>query len=332
MPGGDAGLGLQFHDARDAFSGLRAAWQARADAMGAYGPFLGPDWCELWWEHFGAPGGAELCVATLGDDAAILPLYRAAGLVSFLGGQDVTDYVGVVGPPELHALAGEALIEHLAGDPDWAELRAVAVPAESGFTVAAGLAAIRHEFDVAFRNVESAMLELPRTFDAYLEHVGKKERHEIRRKERRLAREVGPLELEADGPLPDAMERFAAMHRRAAGEKGSFMTGEMEAFFLAVAGRFRELGTLRLDTLFAAGAPVASTLGFADPNGYYLYNSAFDPEYRAFSPGNVLLAMLVQREVEAGRPIFDFMRGDERYKFRLGATSRPLRRLEVRRG
>lgn len=323
-------LPLRFLEGDEALALTRDEWTRLAATLPGYGPFLGPDWAEVWWRHFGA--GSTLMIGEVGDGDALIPLYRSGdGLVSFVGGSDVTDYVGVVGPFAVHAAAGEVLVDRLAADDEWREFQAVAVPAESGFTVAAALAAVRHDFDVSFAVEDSAVLRLPPTFDGYLELVGKKERHEIRRKERRLARELGDLQLDEDGEWSAAIEGFVAMHRLSRGDKGEFMNDEMAAFFRDAARRFAELGSLRLDTLRAGGRPVASTLGFADEHGYYLYNSAFEPSVGGLSPGNVLLGMLIRREVEAGRPVFDFLRGDERYKFRLGARPRPLRRLTIRR-
>lgn len=324
-------LPLRFFEGDEALVRARTAWERLAAALPGFGPFLGPDWAELWWQHFGA--GSTLVIGELGDGAALVPLYRTStGAVSFMGGSDVTDYVGVVGPPDVHAAAGEALVDRLAADDQWRELRAVAVPAESGFSAAAALAAVRHGFDVIYEVEDSAVLRLPGTFDEYLELVGKKERHEIRRKERRLARELGEIDVDDGGELDRALDGFVAMHRLSRGDKGDFMDDAMASFFRDAAERFAALGTLRLDTLLAGGRPVAATLGFADPHGYYLYNSAFEPSVASLSPGNVLLARLIAREIEAGRPVFDFLRGDERYKFRLGARRRHLRRLTVRRG
>ncbi len=331
---------IRVHDNPDLFSCLGASWRDLANNLVGFGPFLGPDWCELWWDSFGE--GNQLHVLEFGEQDALVPLYRTPeGLVSFLGGQDVTDYVGVVGPSSLHPAIGSAVVDHLADSSspgegkDWERFTAVAVPAESGFTAAVALAAIRRECDVRLTNEQSVMMRLPSSWDAYLASVGKKERHEIRRKERRLARELGPLRLEEGGidpgvALDTAVERFIEMHRLSKGEKGEFMMGSMADFFRIVVRHFAAEGSLRLDTLFAGDEAVAATVGFADNFGYYLYNSGFAVDLGRLSPGNVLLGMLIRREIAYGRRVFDFLRGDERYKFRLGGVSRPLKRLEIR--
>ena len=69
---------------------------------------------------------------------------------------------------------------------------------------------------------------------------------------------------------------------------------------------------------------MAASFGFEDDSAYYLYNSAFDPGAAAASPGAVLVDLLISAAVAAGRNRFDFLKGDEDYKFRLGAVPRPL--------
>lgn len=311
---------------------LHARWKALAAATPGYGPFLGPDWAALWWDTFGADSDLLLLDHDGPSGGFLMALHRRPdGRILFVGGEDVTDYVGVVGAPDAHAGAGETLVDWLAGRDDWTSLEAVAVPAESGFTVAAALAAVRHGFDVTFRNEDSARMRLPGSWAAYLERIGKKERHELRRKERRLERELGELDVRSEPVLPEDVDRFVAWHRQAAGDKGQFMDEPMAAFFRGAARRFAGTKALRLDTLFAGGEAVAATFGFADAAGYYLYNSAYDPEVAVFSPGNVLLGFLIRKEIEEGVPVFDFLRGHETYKFRLGAEARPLRRLRVAR-
>ncbi|MBS1195573.1 MAG: family N-acetyltransferase, partial [Actinobacteria bacterium] len=80
-----------------------------------------------------------------------------------------------------------------------------------------------------------------------------------------------------------------------------------------------------LDLLAGAdGAPVAAALGFQDEEAYYLYNSAYDPAAAGASPGVVLVDLLVERAAEDALGRFDFLKGDEAYKLRLGGRPRPL--------
>jgi CelD/BcsL family acetyltransferase involved in cellulose biosynthesis len=53
--------------------------------------------------------------------------------------------------------------------------------------------------------------------------------------------------------------------------------------------------------------------------------------YNEYSPGWVLLGELLQWANENGRKHFDFMRGDEDYKFRFGAQKRNVLRVTISR-
>ena len=99
------------------------------------------------------------------------------------------------------------------------------------------------------------------------------------------------------------------------------MTPGRESFFRSLA----DLPGCRIDVVSGeSDAPVAAAIGFQDSEGYYLYNSAYDPANRAISPGIVMLMLLFEQAIEAGVAIFDFLKGDESYKSRLGAQPRPL--------
>ena len=72
------------------------------------------------------------------------------------------------------------------------------------------------------------------------------------------------------------------------------------------------------------GKPPPVCVGYSDEDCYYLYNSSFDPAHSALSPGVVLLSSLIERAIGEGLTRFDFLKGDETYKRRLGAVYRPL--------
>jgi CelD/BcsL family acetyltransferase involved in cellulose biosynthesis len=238
----------------------------------------------------------------------------ANGILSLVGREDVTDYHsprGRLSPElvnELSRAAGR-------GTP----FRLDSLPQEAAEPALAALRLVADDVEMAQHEV-AAVLALPPTFEDWLAVIGKKERHETRRKRRRFEAEIGqPKLVRVSGP--DAVADFAHMHRKASGDKGHFMTDEMEALFQAL---HRKAGAV-IDTLCGSdGVPVAAGFGFEDPLGYYLYNSAYDPAAGHASPGVVLVSMLIENTIEAGLSTFDFLKGDETYKFRLGASPRPL--------
>ena len=173
----------------------------------------------------------------------------------------------------------------------------------------------------------AAVLHLPATFDDYLMMVGKKERHEIRRKTRRYQRDLGEAKLRTQYIPAGEFEEFVRLHRLAAGAKGQFMDEQTTRFFKDLA----ELEGWRVDLLeVGEGRASACVFGYADRNGYYLYNSSFDPAYSALSPGVVLLSSLIKKAISDGLTRFDFLKGNETYKRRLGAVHRPLYTVRCR--
>ena len=59
--------------------------------------------------------------------------------------------------------------------------------------------------------------------------------------------------------------------------------------------------------------------------------AGIDPDARDLSPGVVLAACYVRGALEAGMQRFDFLRGNEPYKYEWGSEDEPIQRLLVRR-
>ena len=89
--------------------------------------------------------------------------------------------------------------------------------------------------------------------------------------------------------------------------------------------------TFRLAFFRADGADVAGAIGFTFRDRFYLYNSAFDRDWRQLAPGMMLVAHLIEDAIEAGCEVFDMLKGDLEYKYRFGARPRPVKRLVVSR-
>ncbi len=276
------------------------------------GPFPTREWLETWWDHRGL---GNLIFAEAPD--SFVPLVEHEGVIEFAGEADLTDYHSPLGAPGIPALTDFA-----ADLPVGSRLSLDSLPGEAADAVvtaveSAGLTATVEQHNVA------AVLDLPSTFDDYLMSIGKKDRHELRRKRRRFDNEVGPSRVERRSG-DDAVALFARLHRLSAGDKGAFMTAEMEKFFTDLHHRAGAVVDVLLD---GSDRPASVMFSFEDDEGFYLYNSAFEPELGNLSPGNVMLSHLIERSITDGKSTFDFLKGDESYKFRLGARPRPLYRV-----
>jgi CelD/BcsL family acetyltransferase involved in cellulose biosynthesis len=170
-------------------------------------------------------------------------------------------------------------------------------------------------------------------YETFLGTLGKKERHEIRRKVRR-AEEAGPVELTSSADPIGDLDAFIDLHQKRWGADGLFPPTEGGAasrrFF---AGLFEDCGPAGVDLSFltVAGQRIAAGVTFDDGNAVYYYNAGVDPDARELSPGVVMVARYFQRAIELGRTRLDFLRGNEPYKYEWGAVDAPVERLLIQR-
>jgi CelD/BcsL family acetyltransferase involved in cellulose biosynthesis len=302
--------------------------------------FHTPDFLKLYWEEFGEE--PDHLLLAFGEDGgggqvAASAFERIGDTLRFLGGTEVTDYLGPVGRPEISSSFAERLWARLVERDDWrvADLRGL--PEDSAWlralrdsAVEAGLAVEETED----QNGVAPFLELPATWDDYLMQVPSKLRHEIRRKAKKLEAEVGPFRMETatDETLLPLLDRFVELHRLSEGPKGVFMVPDMEIFFRRLGEAFCERGIFRLSFIRVNGELAAGTVGFLFDGTYSLYNSAFDRQWQRLAPGMVLVAEDIRQAIEEGCSLFDFLKGDYAYKYRFGARKRTVKRLLVSRG
>ena len=277
----------------------------------ATGPFSRRPFLEAWWRQIAGDDQLVLISA----DSGALTLRVAGDRVMFCGDADLTDYHTPLGDP---LAAIDAAAERFSGH----AFSFDSLPAEAAAALHSALDAGGHPHRVTRESV-TAIVELPAEADAWLARLDKKDRHEVRRKQRTFARTFGEPHLERRTD-PGAMAIFADLHRSAAGAKGGFMTREREAFFAALVDH----AGASVDLLVTDGGPVSAAFGFAQPDGYYLYNSAYAPAAASASPGIVLLTTLIESLIADGVPRLDLLKGDEPYKLRLGAVPRQLHRID----
>jgi CelD/BcsL family acetyltransferase involved in cellulose biosynthesis len=289
-------------------------WEALAD-LAPLAPHTGPFPCagflDAWWRHHGR---GTLVPVREGGGAVVLTV--ADGTARLAGDADLTDYHSPLGT-ELEGTAAAVVAALTRGT----RLSLDSLPLEAAEPLMKQFAAAG--VSLTMRPGDATMvLELPRDPGEYLAALDGKQRHEVRRKLRRFEEQAGPPTLSRE---PSAFADFAAVHRTSAGAKGTFMTPAMEGFFASlVQGAGAVIDVLR----DGDGSIVGAAFGFEDDDTYYLYNSAFSQNRANLSPGIVLIASLIDAAVGSGKRRFDFLKGGESYKARLGALPRTLFTLE----
>jgi CelD/BcsL family acetyltransferase involved in cellulose biosynthesis len=177
----------------------------------------------------------------------------------------------------------------------------------------------------------SLELDLPPTWNEYLAILKNKQRHEVRRKLRRLW-EAGSAEyrcVDIGREVEDYLDIFLQLFSLSRDEKASFMNPKMESFFRSLAKAMAEIGLLRLGILQLDKVPAAMTMGFDYNGSHYLYNSAYDPQFNHLSVGLLCKILCLKESIEKGRKKWNFLKGGEPYKYQLGGQEVPLYSCQI---
>lgn len=313
-----------------------AGWEGLHRRESRTSPFLSPRFLLPWNRAFGR--GCDVRIARWspgnGSDEGLLFLCRCGeGGWTFLGGEQVADYLDALVAP-VHAEAfWREFLERGLPSLDGGPLRLAGLV--EGTPALALLPRICREsgHSCSVEEMDRApFVSLPGSFMEYLERLGKKERHELRRKMRRAAELLPGLSFRVTRTaeeLATDLPSFVELHRKSHPAKGVFMDEAMEGFFRDVAEGFLASGDLRLAFLSAQGVDVASVFQFRTGRSLLLYNSGYDPAHRASHPGLVLIARCIGKAIEDGCAEYDFLRGPERYKYDLGGVDRVVYRITV---
>ena len=319
---------------REELERLEPEWRALLPQTSANMVFVSPTWLRAWWQQFGAQRELlPLSVRRQGGLVGVVSLMRDGDRLCFAGDTRVCDYMDVVAPPAEVEAVLSAVLRSLGEEP-WRELVLWAVPEGSPTPDAlkAVAPALGLRVDIEPEDV-CPQLDLPATWDEYLAGLSKKDRHELRRKLRKLS-QGGDVHLEAivhPADVEAALDDFLRLYRQSRADKVAFMTEEMERFFRVIVAALAAEAQVELLFLTLGGVRVAAVLCFCTRDESLLYNSGYDPDYAYLSVGLLSKALALRKAIEEGKRRFDFLRGPEPYKYDLGATDRPVYRCTVRR-
>lgn len=307
------------------FDSLRADWQKLDHESKIGSIFSSPSWSKAWWEQFGAE--TKLCLGAVRHEGRILgiaPLLVRGKVAAFIGSKDVCDYLDFVVAPGKETFFFDAVLDSLAGagitEFDMAPLK----PDSVALTFLSTIAPM-HGWQVkCMQDDVSVILDLPATWEEYLQLLDTKQRHELKRKLRRLSEEGETnYRITTEGNTSD-FDVFLRLFRSYREDKADFLTPKMESFFRSVASIMAEQRLLRLGILEVGGTPVAATLCFDNKDDVYLYNSGYDLAYSGLSVGLISKALCIKDSIERGKKKFDFLKGGEDYKYHLGGHDIPL--------
>ena len=316
-------------DTLEIFDSLREDWERlqRSSNSHIFSTFR---WSRVWWQQFGSGYSFSPCVISArGVPIGIAPLCVKDGTARFIGDTDVCDYLDFIVAPGKEDLFATELIDTLipAGIKT---LELEPVREDSVAFTSLQKTAAREGFKTACRQIDvSVDMPLPATWEEYLSGLTAKQRHELKRKIRRLG-EMGDVNyVTSTDARPEEMDVFLELFRNSRNDKADFLTPDMELFFRSIANTMAEEKLLNINFMELDGMPVAATLCFDYRNCIYLYNSGYNPEYRWLSAGLISKALCIKDGISGGKERFDFLKGDEAYKYQLGGQELPLYQCTV---
>jgi CelD/BcsL family acetyltransferase involved in cellulose biosynthesis len=311
-----------------------AGWNALLAESRARSVFLTSQWQAEWLRAFGAGRPVRVLAASDATEtlAGLLPLYEEEpGLWRIVGGVDVSDYLDLIAAPGREEEVWEALLQLRAAERSVWHLRGIRANSPTA-TRLPGLASAHGLACAVELEQRCPVLRLPESWDAYLATLSGKDRHELRRKMRKLEAELPEVRVRsvtAPTEVDRALTHFLRLHRLSRTGKAKFMDERMERFFRVALAALAEAGWVRLWFLDSAGTPVASFICTEYGESVGLYNSGFDPAHSRLAPGIVLLGHVIRDAIERRIPVFDFLRGDEHYKYAFGPTPTELMSLRL---
>ena len=316
------------------FQEIGTEWEHLLSLSPVNSLFLTPQWQEVWWDTFGAGNGMSgFYVRTPDGVAAIASLATHGDTLSFMGNRDTFDYNDfMIAPGFEEDFFG--LLPSCLEELSWKSLELNSLIESSPTLTYLPEAARRHGYQVEVTEEDvTSGIALPDTWEAYLALLSKKDRHELRRKLRRLESSThwqwyclrDPEEAAAN------VDDFVALMRQGNPDKTEYMTPERERFFHRITERMAREGRLRLFFMEIDGQRTAASLCFDYASTRLLYNSGYDPEYSYYSVGLLLHALSLQDAIGQGLAYFDFLRGPEAYKHHLGGSQRKLYQMVIKR-
>jgi CelD/BcsL family acetyltransferase involved in cellulose biosynthesis len=294
--------------------------------------FTLPAWLKVWWFNFGS--GGELFIRSVRQNEMIIgiaPLQIRNGIASIIGSVNVCDYEDFIISPGHEKEFFNSLLDHLKSQ-NISRLHLETIrPDSSIVTYLIPLAKDRgceidyHQTDV------SSDISLPSNWDDFLKILDSKQRHELKRKMRNLVG-IGETEYRAiidKNSIPYAIDDFLNLFPESRRDKAEFLTSDMKIFFRSLALSLSEAGIVGFGAIELGDHPLAMVMYFDYNDNIYLYNSAYNLDYRSYSVGIISKALCMQDSINKRKKKFDFLKGSEQYKFYLGGKEIPLYSCEV---
>lgn len=334
-------MNVTMYDMPQAFEALKADWNDLLARSYTNIIFSTWEWQKHWWDAyqegelliigFRSGGGVLLGIASFfiaKDD-------EGKKVLAFVGSEDVTDYLDLIIDHEhteevLRCLSGVLQENRSRYD----VIRLCNIPDDSPTLThfAPLLESFAPKVEITPHEV-CPLFVLPKTLDGYFDSLDSKQARELKRKLRRAegSGDMAWYIVDDSHDLNAELERFLKLMAKSHPQKARFLENPKHvAFFKVFMPVAYEKGWLQLNFETVLETPVATYLNFVYRNDLLVYNSGLDPEaYGALSPGIILLVNNIEYAIKQGKNAFNFLRGNESYKYLMGAKDSTIYQIKA---
>lgn len=354
-------------DSKEDFDNLESKWNRLSEQTNG-SIFQTFDWNRTWWEYFGDYGKLQIFVLYDGDEiVGIAPLfldkYSLFGISSFtwlrligsnvrktqegtlMGTNAYSDYLQFEMLDEYKVSFYEHLMDFIKNETRFDALILEEIPENSSTLdiLENDFASIGFNVDIKIESKTSLIVPRGKGWEGYLKNLSTKERRNVRKSLRSIDGssndEVRVVKLDNNhDDFELYLEHFMELHTdqwNREGFPGTFLQKSMKNFFLETCGKLIEKKFIRIYTLTPIGSTgiensVAMAIVINYNNRLYLQHGGMDMTSPLLNigPGMLLNATIIKEAVE-GELIFDFLRGDEKYKERLANKINQNRTIEI---
>jgi len=327
-------LQIRVYESLDDLKTLLPAWEGLLSESPGATIFSTWEWLAPWWHVFGK--GQKLHVLALLDGSSqlvglaplalttqpVLPGLRFRVLRLMGDGSEDSDNLDLPVRPGYEKQFTAALLDHLTTAIRWDFCGLNTLPSHS----LVGNALMRELDDrrwTCFTNARPwSFVEMPNSWEQYLQQLTSKERGKIGLRTRRLEKRYDVCYLKGtESTLDSALDTLFRLHRDrwgVRGESGSFKSQKRRQFYEEVSLMLLKRGWLEFWLLEVDKKRVAAQFGLRYSTTVFSLQEGFDPAFSADSVGFVLRAHVLKELIGRGVRRYDFLAGQDSSKARWG--------------
>ena len=323
------------------FLKLKEEWNTLLSQSASHVPFLRHEFQEQWWLNLGGGewNSGDLAILVQRDPdqklIGISPFFITRQRMQFIGSYEISDYLDlIVAPDNLPGFTRE-ILDYLASDisPTWETVDLHNLPENSPTISLMEEAAQATGFQTKLEIIQPApVVQLPSSWQAYLDSLEDRYRQEISRKIRNADSYFLPVDwyiVNEEHNLDQEINDFLDLMSNNP-EKELFLTEQMKKQIKASARAAFDEGWLQLAFLVVGNQKAAGYLNFDFDEKIWIYNSGINSVFENLSPGWVLLSKIISWSIDHGKTELDFMRGNETYKYHFGGIDQKVFHLQIK--